>query len=106
MPQTRDQQLAHSARAEKAAQWMRDELGRNDGTLTQDQAWKGVRERFGAELALNSASDSWLSKSVLSAFRKLTPDVVWDPAGRSWRNQKRGDAMANGARIVGSKVKS
>ena len=85
---------------------MQQEMGRNNGILTQEQAWNGVRERFGADLAISGVSGSWLSKPVLSEFRKLTPDVIWDPTGKRWRQQRRRDALGDGSRMLGAKTPS
>jgi len=85
---------------------MQDEMDRNDGVLTQDRAWKGVRERFGDTCALKNETDCWLSKAVLAAFRKLTPDTIWDPAGKRWRQQKRSDAVSGGGRMLNAKPRA
>lgn len=92
--------------AAKAARWMHDEMERNKGVLSQDEAWKGVHEQFGADCAPRNENDCWLSKAVLTAFRKLTPDVIWDPAGKGWRQQRRNDALSAGARMLNSKSNS
>jgi hypothetical protein len=100
---TREAHELRTARAAKAAKWMHDEMTRNSGALTQVQAWEGVRENFGPELALSNFTDSWLNRHVLSAFRKLTPDVIWEPAGKRWRAQRRSDAVNHGGRMLNQK---
>lgn len=101
----RDYQQVNDQAAE-AARWMRDEMERREGVLAQDHAWEGVRERFGETCALKSETDRWLSRPVLTAFRKITPDVIWDPTGHQWRLPARSDTLAEGARMVTSKSKS
>lgn len=99
-PRTRADHTQANEQAAQAARWMHEEMGRNQGELTQDDAWKGVRERFGDACAIKSDTDCWLSKAVLSAFRKLTPETVWDPTGRRWRQQRRNDAVNDGGRML------
>jgi hypothetical protein len=103
MPSPQRRNLPSNApQAVEAAKWMQQELGRNNGTLTQEQAWNGIREKFGADLAISGETGCWLSKPVLSELRKLTPDVIWDPTGKRWRTQKRRDAVGSGARMLDS----
>jgi hypothetical protein len=82
---------------------MRDEMVRKQGVLTLDEAWRGVREHFGDMCAVEGGQGNWLSKHVLSAFRKLTPDTVWDPAGGRWRAQKRNDSINAGSRMLNAR---
>lgn len=105
-PQTqpaRNNFVKSNQQADEAARWMRDELGRNDGVLTHDQAWTGVRERFGEECAIKGETDRWFSKAVLSAFRKLTPTAIWDPPGKRWRKQRPSDLLNDGGRMLNAK---
>jgi hypothetical protein len=92
-----------SEHATEAAEWMREQMGRNKGVLTLDDAWKGVRERFGDTCAIKGETGNWLSKAVLGAFRKLTPGTIWDPAGQRWRAQERGDSVNQGGRMLNAK---
>ena len=85
---------------------MRDEMSRNEGVLTLDEAWRGVREHFGDLCAVEGAAGNWLSKHVLSAFRKLTPDTIWDPTGKRWRLQKRSDSVNPGGRMLNARART
>ena len=76
--------LAQKAQAAEAAQWMHKEMQRNHGILTQEAAWNGVLERFGQTFARKDETGCWFAKSILIAFRKLTPTCVWDSAGNRW----------------------
>ncbi len=77
---------------------MQSELRRNKGTLTQEAAWKGVRERFGKTMAKDGQDGNWLVRPVLIAFRKLTPNVMWDPASKKW--QERRSEPVDGVRMM------
>jgi len=103
---TRNDHLQANEEATKAARWMHEEMGRNQGVLSLDDAWKGVRERFGEACAIKGETDAWLSRAVLSAFRKLTPDTIWDPAGKQWRKQHRSDAVNEGGRMLNAKSRA
>lgn len=87
MPMHNDHHAVNAAAA-VAAQWMHEEMLRNKGTLTQEAAWNGVRERFGDTFARRDQAGCWFSKPILIAFRKLTADAVWDPAGKQWQQRK------------------
>lgn len=86
-----------NSQAAEAAEWMHSELRRNNGSLTLDAAWKGIDKRYGSVLACGGTADRWLARPLLSAFRKLTPNVIWDSAEKRWLEQ-RGQA-AEGLRI-------
>ena len=100
---TRADHTLASEQAAKAARWMHEEMERNQGVLTQNDAWNGVRERFGDAFAIKGETDCWLSKAVLSAFRKITPDTIWDPASKRWRKQNRNDTVNEGGRMLNAK---
>jgi hypothetical protein len=99
MPTVRKDQQTLNAQAQEAAQWMCDQMRRHKGTLTQEIAWKGLRELFGDTFARHDEQGGqWLSKAVLGAFRKLTPNVMWDPAGNRWVERQSADT--DGARML------
>ena len=86
--------------AAQAAKWMQEEMRRTEGVLTLDHAWDGVHQRFGSDLALRNDTDAWLCRTVLSAFRKLTPELIWDPVKKLWRSPRRADDRVEGARMI------
>jgi hypothetical protein len=86
-----------NAQAAEAAQWMHEELQRNKGTLTLDAAWKGVHGLFGDTFAREGQDGQWLARPILTAFRKVTPNVIWDSAGKQWLDKSR--PAVNGLRM-------
>ncbi len=95
--QQKNYQLVN-AQAAEAAKWMQEELARNKGTLTLEAAWSGVREQFGETFACGDPNDAWLCKPILIAFRKITPNAMWDPAGKRWIDDR--SSPTNTARMM------
>ena len=69
------------------AQWMLDELKRQQGWLAQDDAAASIAEKFGESfLHDNDNGNLAISREVLAAFRTLTSEtVVWQRSERAWR---------------------
>lgn len=75
----------------EVAQFMAEEL-RKTGTLTQNNiAWM-IIDKFGREFTfLNRNGNPGIVKDVLSRFRHLTPDAVWDKQLLKWRMRRPDD---------------
>jgi hypothetical protein len=75
------------------AQWMLSVI-QEHGELSQNNAFYEIGKRFGTGFTTvtNSGSPS-ISKSVLSAFRKISDDVViWERSDKKWRKREFYDA--------------
>lgn len=63
-----------------------------NGYLAQDDAAQEVENAFGEPFVYyNDAGNLAIARDVLDAFRKQTPDVVWDRTERAWRRRGHGD---------------
>lgn len=64
-----------------------------DGDLYQDAAVVDIANKFGDDFTYeNDSGNLAISKSVLSAFRKLTKEsVVWERGERRWRRREISD---------------
>lgn len=68
------------------------ELLASSGELRQDDAAQQLYTYFGEEhVYFNSQGNLAIKADVLTAFRKLTPDVVWLKGSRYWRLRLDGD---------------
>jgi len=67
---------------------------KRDGDLYQDVAVNDIVTKFGGEFTYeNDSGNLAISKKVLSAFRKLTEEiVVWEQGERRWRMRDISDA--------------
>lgn len=75
------------------AQWMLSTI-EEQGELTQNNAFYEINKRFGSGFTSisNSGSPS-VSRSVLTAFRKISDDVViWERGDKKWRKREFYDA--------------
>ena len=69
------------ATKKEVAEWMYQELMR-DGELSQEHAYSGIREQFGAQFVRGEK----IAKGVLMEWRNLTRDkVTWDLEDVKWR---------------------
>lgn len=75
------------------AQWMLSAI-QEQGELSQNNAFYEIGKRFGKGFITitNSGSPS-ISRSVLTAFRKISDDVViWERGDKRWRKREFYDA--------------
>jgi hypothetical protein len=71
------------------AEWMVAELAQRP-TLYQSRVATHVR-RANPDLTYRNPNGNWaLDKTILAAFRKLTPgdEIVWSRSGQYWRHRK------------------
>ena len=74
-----------------AAEWLLAEVERN-GVVHQDHAVSELESRFGNAVAyINDAGNPAIAKQVLTAFKAISPDVVWSRSERCWRKREKGD---------------
>lgn len=74
-----------------AADWMLRRVEKS-GVLHQDDAVSGVADKFGKGTTYeNAAGNAAISKEVLAAFKKISPDIVWSRSERCWRKREKGD---------------
>lgn len=60
--------------------------------LRQDDAAQRLQIQFGDEhVYCNGSGNLAIKAEVLTAFRRLTPDVVWLKSSRYWRARQAGD---------------
>ena len=74
---------------QEVAQWMVEQLAQRPH-LYQRVVATHVR-RNSPDLTYRNNNGNWaLSKSILDAFRKLTPgdDIVWERSSQLWRHRK------------------
>ncbi len=85
--------------ADGVAQWMLAKID-TDGCIYQDDVVDHlVRSKLEDLLIENADGNLVLSKQVLAAFRKLTPDnVVWVKPERYWRHRVAEDDEGRDAR--------
>jgi Family of unknown function (DUF6953) len=70
----------------EAAKWMLKRAEQDRGVLYQETAAAHLLEQSDEKLAYWDASGTaCLGKEVLAAFRKLTPNHVYERAGKFWR---------------------
>lgn len=83
---------ATTVTAEDVAKHMLERFEASDGYLAQDDAAQEVSNTFGEPwFYYNDAGNLAIARDVLAAFRKLTPNVVWDRTQRAWRRREAGD---------------
>ncbi|MEY9884968.1 hypothetical protein [Bradyrhizobium sp. USDA 329] len=71
----------------EVAQFMLDELKRVS-FLYQEQVVHDIQQKFGDDFVyLNENGNYAISKKVLTVFRQLAPDVVWERGERMWRER-------------------
>lgn len=74
--------------AAEVAAWMIERL-KADDALYQDVAVSEIGNKFGEEfVTINGSGNMAIAKSVLTAFNKLSGDVVWCRSERYWRFRK------------------
>jgi hypothetical protein len=65
------------------------------GQLSHQQALNLIRREFGDEfLYRNKDGGTAISRKVLAAFKKLTPNAVWERQGLRWRERQPWDKKA------------
>lgn len=75
----------------EAAEWMLRRVEKS-GVLHQDDAVGGVADNFGKCLTTeNAAGNPVISKQVLTAFKNISPHIVWSRGERCWRKREKGD---------------
>ena len=85
--------------AAAVAQWMLSEIERDDCIYQDDVVDRLVKSGHEELLTENADGNQVLGKSVLAAFRKLTPDnVVWVKPDRYWRFRVEEDEPGRDAR--------
>ena len=75
------------------AEWMLATI-QEQGELSQNNAFYEITKRFGSGYTTitNSGSPS-ISKSVLTAFKKISDDIViWERGDKKWRKREFYDA--------------
>lgn len=76
------------------AQFMAGELAAR-GSLYQEDVVYQIERRFGSEFTYtNENGNQAISRRVLTEFRKLTPDAVWERGSRMWRQREPYDESA------------
>lgn len=71
--------------AKDVAEFMKTQLDRM-GCIYQEDIAYSIQEDFGEEfIYFNDNGGVSIDRKVLSEFRKLTPDVVWERGERCWR---------------------
>jgi hypothetical protein len=69
---------------ENAALWMLQEVENNE-VLTQQYAVSYICDHFGDScFYYNNSGNLAISKGVLNAFRKISPQVVWSQHYKGW----------------------
>ena len=72
---------------DEAARWMLAEYER-DGFLYQEAAASHLFQLYDESLAyFDAASNLCVGKGVLKIFNALTPDAVYERAGKFWRQR-------------------
>ena len=70
------------------AHWMLAQVER-DGTLYQEEAVTDIEDRFGDSFIYeNENGGTGICRAVLSAFRKISDEVVWERGERLWRKRE------------------
>ena len=74
------------------AQWMLSAIEEH-GELTQNNAYYQINKLFGSGFTTvtNSGSPS-IKSSVLTAFKNISDDVVWERGEKKWRKRQFYDA--------------
>ena len=84
---------ANRTTATDVAQWMLSVI-QEQGELSQNNAYYQINKQFGTGFTTvtNSGSPS-ISRSVLTAFKKISDDVViWERGDKKWRKREFYDA--------------
>ncbi|HUB93516.1 MAG TPA: hypothetical protein VMB52_03355 [Verrucomicrobiae bacterium] len=71
------------------AQWMLSVI-QAQGELTQNNAFYEINKRFGSSFTtISNAGSPSISRSVLTAFRKISDDIViWERGDKKWRKRE------------------
>lgn len=73
--------------AQDVAVWMVDQLKRQK-FLYQETVVYQIKTAFGDDFVFINANGNYgIVKPVLTAFNKLTPDIVWSRGDRCWRER-------------------
>jgi hypothetical protein len=74
------------------ARWMLAQVEAED-SLYQDDAAAEIERRFGSAFIYeNDNGNPAISRAVLSAFRKISENVVWERSERMWRKREEYDS--------------
>lgn len=78
--------------ATDVAQWMLSVI-QEQGELSQNNAYYQINKQFGTGFTTvtNSGSPS-ISRSVLTAFKKISDEVIWERGDKKWRKREFYDA--------------
>ena len=78
--------------AADVAQWMLSVI-EEQGELTQNNAYYQINKQFGSGFTTvtNSGSPS-IKSGVLTAFKKISDDIVWERGEKKWRKRQFYDA--------------
>lgn len=80
------------ATAKEVASWMVQQLDLQR-ELYQEDIVDELAASFGSEFVYeNENGNLAIHQRVLTEFRKLTPDVVWERGERMWRRRHPGDS--------------
>lgn len=71
----------------EAAEWMVAELERVQWLGQEHVAWH-LSENASDLVYINDNGNYGIDKSVLAAFNKITPNVVWSRSERHWRKRE------------------
>ena len=73
---------------EDVAVWMSRAFLNGDGYLDRAEAGFGVEAVFGFPFArANDNGTVSIARRVLRAFRRITPNAVWDASDRAWHRR-------------------
>lgn len=87
---------ARSGTAASVARWLVRRFEDGGGYLEREDAVCAVDATFGPPFSqTNERGHLSIAPEVLAAFRKLTPDAVWDHVDRAWRRRDDGDDPDN-----------
>lgn len=76
---------------EEVADWMMSTV-KAKGELYQEDAVSEIEARFGnIYIYENENGNPAIGRNVLSAFRRISDDVVWERAERKWRMRENSD---------------
>lgn len=74
--------------ARDVAKWMAAKVD-SGSILYQDAAASQIRAQFGEQYVyMNKNRNLAINKNVLTEFRNLAPDAVWERGARCWRQRR------------------
>lgn len=74
------------------AEWMAEQFN-SKGKLVQRKVAVEIEKRFGAQfLYRNKNNNRAIKRPILTAFRELTPDAVWNRWDQTWHLRQAGQA--------------